>query len=74
MPTFLSGLVLLKISWVEKESAQSVRRVCAEYAEIFFAGSAAGILGTLASLGNLGRAAGIPWSAPGVSERTSWTV
>ena len=50
-------------------------RVCAEYAQIFFAGSAAGIPGTLASLGgNLGSAAGIPWSAPGVSERISWTV
>ena len=31
----------------------------------------AGIPGTLASLGNLGSAAGIPWSAPGVSERIS---
>ena len=48
-----------------------VRRVCAEYAQIFFPGSAAGIPGTLASLGNLGSAAGIPWSAPGVSERIS---
>ena len=50
------------------------KRVCAEYAQILFPGSAAGIPGTLASLGNLGSAAGIPWSAPGVSERTSWTV
>lgn len=56
------------------DSKTSVRRVCAEYAQIFFPGSAAGIPGTLASLGNLGSAAGIPWSAPGVSERTSWTV
>ena len=65
---------MLKISWVERDYAQSVRRVCAEYAQIFFPGSAAGIPGTLASLGNLGSAAGVPWSAPGFSERTSWTV
>ena len=52
----------------------SMRRVCAEYAQIFFPGSAAGIPGTLASLGNLGSAIGIPWIAPGVSERICWTV
>ena len=51
-----------------------MRRVCAEYAQIFFPGSAAGIPGTLASLGNLGSAVGVPWSAPGFSERTSWMV
>ena len=39
--------------------------MCAEYAQIFFPESAAGIPGMLASLGNLGSAAGIPWSAPG---------
>ena len=51
-----------------------MRRVCAEYAQIFFPGSAAGIPGTLASLGNLGSAAGMPGNAPGVSDRISWTV
>ena len=51
-----------------------MRKVCAEYAQIFFPGSAAGIPGTLASLGNLGSAAEIPWSAPWVSERISWAV
>ena len=51
-----------------------MRRVCAEYAQIFFPESAAGIPSTLASLGNLGSAAGVPWSALGFSERTSWTV
>ena len=78
VPTFLSGLVLLKISWVEKEQAQRMRRVFsirkrvrAEYAQIFFPGSAAGIPGTLT---NLGSAVGVPWSAPGFSERTTWTV
>ncbi len=76
VPTFLWGLVLLKIlrgetsmrrifstrKGVCAEYAQSMRRVCAEYAQIFFPGNAAGIPGTLASLGYLGSAAGIPWS------------
>ena len=59
-----------------KEFGQSVRRVCAECAQIIFPGSAAGIPGTLVSLGNLGSAAGIPgpMERPRVSERTSWTV
>ena len=42
------------------------KSLCAKYAQIFFPGSA--------SLGNLGSAAGIPWIAPGVSERISWTA
>ena len=52
---------------LENECAQSMRRVCAEYAQIFFPGSAAGTPGTLTSLGNLG-------SVARVSKRTSWTV
>ena len=51
-----------------------MRKVCAEFAQICFPGSAAGIPGTLDSMGNLGSAAGIPWSAPRFSERISWTV
>ena len=59
--------ILVGASFVERfhGSEKSMRRVSAEYAQIFFPGSAAGIPGTLASLGNLGSAAGIPWSAPG---------
>ena len=72
--------VCVRVSMFElvNEYAQSMRKVCAEYAQIFFPGSAAGIPGTLASLGNLGSAAGIPWSAlgtvrgpPGRSKRPS---
>ena len=78
MPTFLSGLVLLKISWVEKNMHRvfsTRKRVCAEYAQ-----SMRRVCADLfprerrrdpRHAGQLGKSRERRW---GVSERISWTV